>query len=675
MIFAITLAIKEYVRGTGLFGLPGVQKSKGGHDLVSLTLLSAIVIGLVTFSLSAGRGVTENITQAMLGHVRGAGAPIWVFTNIGRGLDANALAVFANRGGYEPGEGVAPSEADPEVQQALGRLSFYPVVELEQLDPLVQLPAAGIGDAAVAGADTAAFAQASGAASSANGSDVWRKKVTENDVSVEFRAWAVDLKNPVYAVNAGDAAGPRTVVLSKKLFRERFNYENYRKVIAAQLPAPLLDDMPVSLDDLTELHGIYLALPFSIDEWRLLKFNVVWADSLPGIQKISMLIPFDMVMLAKAVRNKAALRFVLEEDVNDYDEPFQTLKRFTLVGVDRPKSQKLIGDGSALALLDSCLSARAREKTRKARASRQDSSNLLFEVPPSVSWVTAQACLSRAGLGDYHDVRPGFDSSPPVTARGRTIEAECESIRDPSGQSGPSNCDTGNAKMLYRPEAYFRAGLVFVPPGVDIADTIRNIKQYGDSKGKLFLIGETYQDALGRMDYTQKVIGYLTAAVAMLGFLLCASALYLQIRPLVAARLPTYGLLLARGIHAYSIYAAVAVQMLIAVMIASIFATVLVSAIYVAFEWMFGQSTAAHVARVEFGLSEPRLIPLPVDAAGHELSWLTSVAPSLSIGVAVTALLTLVFALTSLLGIPLRRTTTPVELIVGRRDKPDRSRP
>lgn len=643
---AIRLALIEYVRSTGLFGLGrlfGISRHRGGRDLISLTLLCAIIIALMAFSHSAGRGVAENVTQALLGHVRGAGTPIWVRANIGRdeGLDGQSLQAFGNGGGFPRGEAYAPLDVDLAVADSLRSLSFYPVTEIESGDPLAQLPT----------------------------EKAWRDVTTPGETPVGFRGWGVDSDNPVIAEYTGQTSSWRTVVLNKKLFREHFDFPAYREFLARVMPKPMSAGLPENLASPEMLKEIYLSLPFNKARRRLVRFDIVWAETLPALQKISMLMSYEPIMLAREIYENERIAFVLDDDVDEIKEPYQVLERLSFLGTNRAQAQSLFADGKAIAALGACLGESADTENR--------GSTIIFNFREVVPWAAVVGCLEESGLNGYREIRAGFEPYPKTTVAGRYLEIPCRFATNRSksnalsstcelvdGKSAGSKIEKGTVKFSSFPT--FRTGLVFVPGQADVAAALENVKHYGDKKGNVFLIGENYQDALGRMDYTQKVIGYLTLAVGGLGLLLCGAVLGLQIRPLLIGRTPMYGLLLARGINWRSIYAGVSVQILLAVVIGAVFAVVLVFLINYGLEAAFGQSTAAATARRDFGLAEPRLVPLPVGTDGLPNSWFIGAAPSLSLGIAITASFGLIFSWVTLMTLPLSRSTTPVDLIVGR---------
>lgn len=630
---AMRIAILEFSRGTGLFGfgrLVGLRRTGAGGDFVSLTLLSAVIIALVAFSASAGRGIAENVTQVMLGHIRGAGTPIWLLANFSRdaAVDRPALAVFANGGGYASAS--PPLEnVEPAVASALGRLSFFPVAETEMRDPLLQLPADAI----------------------------WRLNAFEGAAPTEFRGWVVDLDNPVWTAFAQSPRDPRTVVLNRKLFRDHFDYAAYRQFLAETLPPAAAVQMPPQLDDISDLKAVYLSLPFDGNRRRLVNFDVVWADNLPGLQKIAILIPYEIASLARAAWENPGITVTFEDDRDDFGDPFQIVERVTFLGADTASARPFLDDGQ-MERFSQCLGP----GVRPAHTERMKR----FDFLAITSWAPVEQCLETAGLTDYPNLSPGFTSHPAVSVTGRVVTAPCHAVSDRIVQASDDPGCRADGLVRFEPFSAFRTGLLFVPAEADIAGVLDTVRQYGDARGKVFLIAESYQDALARMDFTQKVVQYLTFAVGGLGFALCASVLYLQIRPLLLARAPTYGLLLARGLRSGAIYAGVIVQIVMTIAIGAAIGLVLLLAIRYGVEWAFGRSAAAATARTDFGLLEPRLIPVAETGAGNPLSRLMAGLAGFAASVAAIGFTLLAFALATLWSMPLRRSTAPVELIVAR---------
>lgn len=634
----ITIAWIEFARGTGLFGLGrlfGLRRNPVlGKDYISLTLLVAIVITLIAFSITAGRGVSENITQIMVGHVQKAGAPIWVFVNTSReAIDGNTLSVFRNGAGFDGSDGEqATAVASPE--SLIGKLNFYPVTELEMRSPYVQLPT----------------------------SDAWNAEADGGDLAVDFRGWAVDADNPLWASNTNGPATDFSVVLSRSLFEKHFNYPKYRAFLAEQLTAAELSRLPANLKEISNLSHIYLALPFGNETKRLLSFDVIWADNLPGLQKVSMLVPYEIVARARAVWENPKLSLVFETDLDDYEESFQILDSIEFRGLDLASSKSFVDENEEpknMKELTACLGKSVEELRNK------ETLTLAFRRAPH--WPLVENCLKTSRLNGYPNLIYNFNNYRGWHADGRFVTASCSAVRPHVlVRDADSSCRGEEGAIRFTPFPYFRTGLVFVPPGIAIISAVEDVLSFSDRKGAVFLIPETYWDALLRMDFTQKIIRYVTSAIGALGLILLAMVLFLQISPLLSGRRKTYGLLLARGVPWRALYFGAFFQFLLITVFATLIATGLTLFLHAGLEHFFAASEAAETAKSRFGLPDPRFLPEGsvddalisqiVNSIGGSL-----VLSSLGVGLSMLAFLIIV-----LWRIPIRASTVPVELLVGR---------
>jgi hypothetical protein len=633
----LAIAGTEFVRGTGLFGLGRIfgvrQGSSVGRDFMALTLLAAIVIALIAFSITAGRGVSENITQIMVGHVPKAGTPIWVFANTGRdALDADILSGFKNHGGFDTARN--QKAAAPGIHKGIGRLDFYPVTEMEMRDPLIQLPVL----------------------------EAWQTKANPGEVPTEFRGWAVDRTNPVWAVNTPGPGSAFAVVLSRSLFEKHFDFSKYRAHMAEVLSTAELARVPETLSRVTELAEIYLSLPFDTTRRRLVPFQVIWADSLPGLQKISMLVPYEIITRSRTVWENPDLSLAFETDVDDFDEPFQILESMEFRGLGLASSRAFVDDAGRLENFDNLLACLGNGVTVN-----DESNSITLEFEHVTRWSAVDECLTASGLRQFPNLSPNFASYTGWQVSGRTVTAPCNSVRPYVRERDPDNrCWNADDTISFTPFPYFRSGLVFIPPGLDTISAVEDVLNFADERGAVFLVPETYKDALLRIDFTQKVIQYATSAVGALGIVLFIMVLFLQISPMLMGRRKTFGLLLARGLSWKAIYLGTFFQFAMVTFFAALIGACLTFALHFALESFFSSSAAAETARLRFGLSDPRFVP---EATGGTslISLLTNtIAGSLVITAASVAILMLIFAALILWQVPVRAGTVPVELIVGR---------
>lgn len=630
----LQLALKEFSRGTGLFGLSrltGTPVTTSGRELLAITLLFAVIITLAAFAITAGQSVSRNITQIMLGHISGAGTPIWVFGNVNRqGLDQEVLAAFQNGDAlFSQTADSAPADAMA-AQPMLSQLQFHPVSEIEHNDAHVRLPAL----------------------------DAWNSAPTPGADEVSFRGWALDPQNPIWRANAPETGVSRTIVLNRSLFEKHFDFEKYRAALVETLDRPTLATVPESLANVTDLKTLFLEVPFETSRNRLLPFEVIWADSLPALQKISMLIPYEAVVRSRAVRENPNLKLLTATDIDDYGDPGSILHSIEFRGIDDSAYLDQNGQLKGLETLVGCLGGSAHSTSTDA--------NVTITLDAILSWESAKTCLSEAGLSDYPEMLPNFNFYPDWSVEGRFVTAACRDIRPSEVSKHPAAaCRDDAAKLTFTPVPYFRTGLVFIPSHMDTIASVETILSFGDSRGTVFLIPETYRDALQRMDFAKKVLQYLGTATLVLGAITLSVVLFLQIHPIFSSRRKTYGLLLARGMPWWSIYLGAFLQIALAVIVAMLLAFGLLLLLVSGLESFFETSEAAQTATERFGLIDPRLIPIDTSQGG---SWhrVWDIINSVVMSGVVTTLLGIVFTAATLLQISLTRSTLPVDLILGR---------
>lgn len=612
--------MREFVRGTGLFGLGflfGIRRHRTGQDFLSLFGLGAIIITIVAFSSSAGRGITENLTNAMLGNIRGAGAPIWVL-----GHPENGFVVDPTFSGVTLKGG---KEERPEPR-------FYPVTEIEPNDFLIKLP----------------------------DKDIWATISQSKDTSTEVRGWAISRDNPVWRQYADENASISTVILSRSLFEQYFQYPKYREALAKVLPATALQQVPETVNDFSTLKQIYLSLPFQDNRRRLVKFDIRWVDSLPALQKIAFIVPEDIVSLGSAVRSNSGIGLAFPSDVDQYDKPYQILTGVTFRGMTTSRFKKALEERGGDKIFDDLLKCVGPSATME-----RDGGRLSIKWKEVVDRKDVYACLSTANMDKLPNFSPAHSPVPELVAQGSIVETTCQALSNANRLiAEPPACTDG--KVKYIPNPHVRSGLFFVPSNEDIAAHLDTIKGYRDGKNRaVFIIGENYLDALGRMDFTKKVISYLTAVMAVLGLVLCVVVLYLQMRPMVSRRAASYGLLLARGMSPVEIYAGFFIQILATVLVSALVAVLLYIGIRVAIEHWFQSSDAAIAARKGIGLLEVRLIPVSDDGGAIFGIGIKEIISSTLLGLVTTAIIMIACGFGALFRLPLRRRSLPISLIAG----------
>ncbi len=617
---------REFLRGTGAFGLGrffGVARSHTSQDFLALTGLAAIVMALIAFSLSAGRGISDNLANALLGHVQGAGVPIWV----------NAHP----DSGFAIGPDFSQRSLDPPQQdkrQDLG--TFYPVTELEPQDFAIHIP----GDAS------------------------WQRISTHNFNEVDIRGWALSRANPLwqqYATPSNIAADEiLTVIASRNLFEAHFDYAAYRAAVIAAVPGPVARELPVSIASLDELSNLYFSLPFHQHKRRLVAFHVRWVESLPALQKISFIVPEEIVTLASAVRTNSALAMLFDHEKSADDDSYQAAEGISIRGLSLPASKKRIAELGGNAVFDRLSECIGQVKNKTKRGS-----TLVFEFAGPVPTASINACLDEVGLPDFPNLMINFTAYPALNAEGALLRVACEGLAIrlrflPDG----SPCQKG--MTAYFPDPHVRSGLFYVPDGDDIAAFLDRIIQARDDGGsRVFRIGENYLDALARMDFTGKVIAYLTASVALLGGALVLAVLYLQIQPMAARRAPAYGLLLARGMTPGQIRGGFLLQITLSIIAGALGALLLNCTLSLAIEHWFQGSSAAEAARRGIGLLQVRLIPLPADSFTPLGLWIGGIFKSLAIAFGTVLLAAFAVALLILFRLALKAGSLPVELMSG----------
>lgn len=633
---ALRLASIEFLRGGVMFWRP----APAGRDFGALTVLCAVLIGLTTLATSSGSALQRNLIQGMLGHVEGAGTPIWLLVHSSRlFLGPEQLAAFRNGGGFT----ATHRPRDP--NGPLAQLDFHPVVEVEPLDPYVRLPCATAGPESPCGAAI-----------------VWRERMGPGDPPMELRGWGIDRANPLWIASGGPASG-RTLVANAATFRKRFDYAAYRTGLAGVAPAPLLEALPERIDDVTDLHRLILSVRLHGNLRRLQLFDVTWVESLPGLQKVSLLVPLDGIAPAKLVYENENLTNLGPEDVDDEGTPGAVLRRITVYGATRAEvRRRLEADGrDALAEVAACLGRRSFGSNGPYRWSERGTDRVL-EIDGEVTWAVAKACLARSGLAPdagFDAVRPGFDLvDAPLAVAGRTATARCAAVR-PSllAQDTRGLCAEGGAEATFTFSAFpdFRTGIVFVPDRLDLAEAIDAVTGQTLGGEPVVISSESYRDALGRISYARAVIAHLGSALALFGLLLVGVILLLQIAPTIERRRKSYGLLLARGMSRWEVTAGILLQMGLAVILGAVVAAVSTELTKAAFEGWFAGSQAARLAQSELGLLHPRLIP-DVSLIGR-LAHLGG-ATGLVLAAAIVA------ALWTIRRLPLRRSTAPIDLMV-----------
>ncbi|MEO5366137.1 MAG: hypothetical protein H7831_07235 [Magnetococcus sp. WYHC-3] len=546
------LGMRAYVRAFSF------RQGSSGRDFAWITMQLALVISLGLLLVGSRVGFLERLTDAMLGHLRPDGVPIWVTSHWENPIGVQSH-MLRRIGTLETG-GVVSKPVHP-----------HPYRRLSDSDPYVQLPVSGVwGETlpfsawAVYPTDPLWRLGTRGAGGPYRYTSTWE----------QFRAslagmlgwqWSERAETqpaggmPVAAESGAGATPwvglPLDVVLSESVFLRHLDYARYRQGLKELIPDEEFRRLPLGdgAQAARRMDVLWLRLSLAGSE-QVLPFRIRWTSHIPAMDKVAMLFPLTTYHALLAVHHLPGLKL----------DP-RSLDQWTGGGQSGGRAMAASGyPFSELGELSDCVQ---REMTDRGLT---DLSNVRGRGCPTVRLPLGRRGYElKAAAAEIHAEAWDFlnhdDAGRLWVPCGRLPQSDplrgvlC---RDAQGEASLVPWDATSYG------AAFDAVRIYVDDPTRLTGVIDSLLALRNAEMRPVLsIHPMYQDALNRFNLLSDMIANLAPAYALTFTMLLAILLFAQIGTLVDHRRNHYGILMSRGLTWGTIYWKLMFQMLLSCMV------------------------------------------------------------------------------------------------------------
>lgn len=358
------------------------------------------------------------------------------------------------------------------------------------------------------------------------------------DKAVPFMGWAVSSTDPLWKeTHAPENTIPLAIILNRRLFTQHFNCEAY--IAALQKPLALLN-----IDDpKTCLANNTLWLEVKTGHTRtLLPFRIHWQPHLPTVQPLAFLLPLSTLNTLLLVNSTESLSYYPDLDGDRWVK--QLLLRTDTETVD-----------AVMTNLSLCLpSATIRHR------------RVTLATPLPETWL--KRCFAEYGvipLKTDKQMTPYFkitefltipytltydnqQNQLTITCRQNANCQPCTAI--PSLQGKTQQCEAQRAVVdLFKAIGGYQRAFVYVEDRAILSTHLEKIKNFPpDQEAKAFYFHHTYDDALVRFKFIDKIMQLLELCFSPFFILFIGVLLVVQIGMVITHRKHNYGILLAKGV-------------------------------------------------------------------------------------------------------------------------------
>lgn len=508
----IRLALKE-------FWLPFHYRKPGcpgGRDFVWLTIFMALLLTLMLLLLASREGLLNRFVDVLLGHVPGHGVPIAVTNNMlsksgVNAIDSSVLAEIRALDAQIPG------------------LAVYPYRSLEAgLYPLVSLP----------------------------GEDMWNNiREDGSTFGPNFDGWAVYADDPLWSKTASSESLPLEIVINRSLFRTYFDESVYLKALQERLPPALLPAVSPEADNQQRLPLDKIWLEVKIGFRReLLPFQATWVERIPVIEKIAYLFPLTTYHALKAAHDfpelcyfpegagKSVTRITQFSLIVDQEQDRQRVRTFTEEFLTTFNAEIMDYRGDYLVSLKHPLPQ--------------------FWIEGYVQQYDLDYQIIETSTSD----RLEHDESAlliPCNRLPANVLKEYEVFSCSRSDPQPVRIDVTEKGKGYHHVLVYVPDRTFLSKAKDELVTVK--------EGAL-AIHPSYQDALNRFGFLSKMLEALEKPYSWLLGIFLFAFLGIQIGTLIGHHRHRYGILLAKGLEWWQIYAMLWLQIFLALLMGMIVA-------------------------------------------------------------------------------------------------------
>jgi hypothetical protein len=440
-------------------------------------------------------------------------------------------------------------------------------------------------------------------------------------------------------------------VLSRAAFRKHFDLHAYSDGLKAWLPPRAVERWRQAQPGLDSLSSLFLIVPAGEGEDQISEFKVAWVDSFPALQQIPYAAPLELYRGLELARFNPDSIFVGTLD----GESSERVREIGLFDIDQFPGHGTPRD--SVTRLRECLG------NPKLASAAEGDLHLELKLPLPGTWV--DDCLMSSGLKGNRNVDLMMTDLHGISIRPGVVAVSCNVLSTQFLRLVGASCDSAEDKRdgprIAEISPFWRIdrGLVYSTDRRALgalADLLDSTRVAGEDR-QVFSLSELYRNSISRFTYLVQTLDFMIIPTAIFGMFVVIYVLHFQITTWISHRRKQYGVLMARGLHWYEVHLICTSQMLFATLIGFAFAVVFIEAAKWLFNHLFMQSGAAEIGRYQLGIKNPNLLT----ALNADSFWL--ITQDHLFALLVIAATNLALLLKILSGLPVRPSTTPIELI------------
>lgn len=494
-------------------------RGEPNRDFLWFTVLLFLTLTLA-FLLWGGReGILNKFIDVSVGYIENAGIPIWLSSNYThlQGIDRNLLQ---------------------ELRQQ--NLKLFPYREVEFHN--VSLP---------------------------NTAEIWYSKEVKKEEQIPFYGWAVSFEDPLWKI-APAVTLPLDIILNRSLFEKYFQCTSYVKALKN---LPISTSESDNSDNLACLANgkLWLEVNVGINK-ELLPFNIHWQAHIPTMDNLAFLFPLSTLNTLKMVKRYPIINYYPEAQINKTTR----VKELIIWQGNEGLSEKLISQ------FTSCLQNPQRKHNR-----------LILKRRLPKNWVAE--CASQSGIPI---LKEGERRTPPyiqitdeqsqkyqfqyeandyLIIKGNSACKALSTLKNQIGKWVKCSKDSKQVKIdMIAATGSYQKGFAYVENRSALSTQVDKLKNFKTKQGeKAFYIPSTYDDALVRFRFIDKIMGILQFAASPVFVVFLLILLLVQIGNVINHRKLNYGIFLSKGISNGQVCLMVFIQMVLSFTVAMFCAVII----------------------------------------------------------------------------------------------------
>lgn len=489
-------------------------QGKQNLDFFWLTLLLTLTLLLALLLWGGREGLLNKFVDVSIGYVENAGIPIWLATNRLEGMDRELIQQLKDQ-----------------------TITLFPYREIEwhQID----WPD--------------------------HSRDSWDDKI------IPFSGWAVSPADPLWkAPTLTDASStlPLDIILNRSLFNQAFKCPAYVAALQKYFPLEMLD----IIDSNECLANKILWLDVKLGNNReLLPFRIHWQRHLPSIQPLAFLLPLSTLNTLLIANNEKSLHYYPDTQ----DNTQRRIKQLLLRTQDSAEFDKLLANVlpclPTVSVKEKRLTLAVPIPEQRLRACIAQRSQLPLQTQDELltpPYLKVTEFLTPPYTFDYDNQRELLT----VACRENSACQPCEALPGLKEKVIPHGCEAKRAVLdVFKAVGSYQRAFAYVENRAILTQQLEKIKNFPvDQAAKAFYFHRTYDDALVRFKFIDKIMTILEIFFSPFFFFFLIILLIVQVGMVITHRKHNYGILLAKGISWNQIRWIVFFQLTLSFLIATV---------------------------------------------------------------------------------------------------------